>query len=285
MRNDITVLLPKRDNRVLKRGDIYYADFNGIEQSIGSEQMGRRPVLIIQNDVGNKHSPTTIVVILTTKIKRNLPTHVVIQNFEGLSQTSAVCLEQIKTIDKSRLENYCGNIGNAMMEKIEKAMFISLGTSKDKEYECAFIDEENEVKNMNLVRRDTVFDNSQFDWIQIAREQMIFFADIKQYMVNLEIVKINLENEIEDILDYIESTNYNVAQGYKIYKMLRERRKERKKVLQELNQLEALTEAFECEKMRNSYQNAISKMQQVEIEKRRSTVIQQLLEQENKTEV
>ena len=109
---------------------------------------------------------------------------------------------------------------------------------------------------------------------------MIFFADIKQYMTNLEIVKRNLDNEIEDILDYIESTNYNVAQGYKIYRMLRERRKQRKDVLVELSQLQALTEAFECEQMRKVYQNAISKMQQSECEKRRSIVIQQLLEQE-----
>ena len=251
-----------------------------LEQSLGSEQTGRRPVLIIQNDVGNLHSPTTIFAILTTKIKRNLPTHVVIRGFAGLSQTSAVCLEQIKTIDKSRLENYCGNIGNAMMQEIEQAIFISLGTRKDAGYEQAILDAREEVKSMDLVRRDTAFDNSHSDWLQVAREQMIFFADIKQYMVNLELVKQNLDNEIEDILDYIESTNYNVAQGYKIYRMLRERRKQRKEVMQELSQLQALTAAFECEQMRKVYQNAIAKMQQVETEKRRSTVIQQLLEQE-----
>ena len=139
MSNNIAVLPQKRENRILKRGDIYYDDLCGLEQSLGSEQTGRRPVLIIQNDVGNIYSPTTIVAILTTKIKRNLPTHVVIRGFSGLSQTSAVCLEQIKTIDKSRLENYCGNIGNTMRREIEQAMFISLGTRKDTIYD-AFID-------------------------------------------------------------------------------------------------------------------------------------------------
>jgi len=261
----------------IKRGEIYYADLSPV---VGSEQGGVRPVLIVQNDVGNMHSPTTIVAILTTKIKRNLPTHVVIRGFAGLSQTSAVCLEQIKTIDKGRLENYCGNIGNTMMQEIEKAIFISLGTRKDEGYEQAITDIEEEVKNMDLVRKDTAFDNRHCDWLQVAREQMIFFDDIKQYMINLELVKRNLDNEIEDILDYIESTNYNVAQGYKIYRMLRERRKQRKDVLVELGQLQALTEAFECEQMRKVYQNAISKMQQSECEKRRSIVIQQLLEQE-----
>ena len=280
MKNNISILSQRKENRVLKRGDIYYADLCGLEQSLGSEQTGRRPVLIIQNDVGNMHSPTTIVAILTTKIKRNLPTHVVIRGFAGLSQTSAVCLEQIKTIDKGRLENYCGNIGNTMMQEIEKAIFISLGTRKDAGYEQAITDIEEEVISMDLVRKDTAFDDRHCDWLQTAREQMIFFADIKQYMVNLELVKRNLDNEIEDILDYIESTNYNVAQGYKIYRMLRERRKQRKEVMQELSQLQALTAAFECEQMRKVYQNAIAKMQQVETEKRRSTVIQQLLEQE-----
>ena len=167
-----------------------------------------------------------------------------------------------------------------MMQEIEQAIFISLGTRKDKGYEQAILDVREEVKRMDLVRRDTAFDNSHSDWLQVAREQMIFFADIKQYMVNLELVKQNLDNEIEDILDYIESTNYNVAQGYKIYRMLRERRKQRKEVMQELSQLQALTAAFECEQMRKVYQNAIAKMQEVEIENRRSTVIQQLLEQE-----
>ena len=279
MRNAVPALSIRDKNRVLKRGDIYYADLCGIEQSIGCEQTGRRPVLIIQNDVGNFHSPTTIVAIMTTKIKRNLPTHVVIRGFAGLSQTSAVCLEQIKTIDKSRLENYCGNIGNGMMQEIEKAIYMSLGTNRSVDYEQMMFNVEEDVDSVNLVRKDTAFDDNHFDWIQLAREQMTFFADIKQYMVNLEIVKRNLDNEIEDILDYIESTNYNVAQGYKIYRMLRERRKQRKDVLQELSQLQALTEVFECEQMRNAYQSALSKMQIVESEKRRSTVIQQLLEQ------
>lgn len=280
MKNSLTLLYSKSENRILKRGDIYFADLCGLEQSLGSEQTGRRPVLIIQNDVGNMHSPTTIVAILTTKIKRNLPTHVVIRGFAGLSQTSAVCLEQIKTIDKSRLENYCGNIGDTMMKEIEQAIFISLGTKKDTQYEQAVMNMEKEVKNMDLVRRETAFDNAKCDWIQVAREQMVFFADIKQYMINLELVKKNLDAEIEDILDYIETTNYNAAQGYRIYRMLRERRVQRKNVVTEIRQLQALTELFDCEQMKSVYQKSIAKMEQDESEKWRSNVIQQLLEQD-----
>lgn len=280
MKNSLTLLYSKSENRILKRGDIYFADLCGLEQSLGSEQTGRRPVLIIQNDVGNMHSPTTIVAILTTKIKRNLPTHVVIRGFAGLSQTSAVCLEQIKTIDKSRLENYCGNIGDTMMKEIEQAIFISLGTKKDAQYEQAVMNMEKEVKNMDLVRRETAFDNAKCDWIKVAREQMVFFADIKQYMINLELVKKNLDAEIEDILDYIETTNYNAAQGYRIYRMLRERRVQRKNVVTEIRQLQALTELFDCEQMKSVYQKSIAKMEQDESEKWRSNVIQQLLEQD-----
>jgi len=279
MNGSLAVAPQKRDKLNLKRGDVYYADLSGIEQSLGCEQAGKRPVLIIQNDVGNMYSPTTIIAILTTKQKKNLPTHVTVSGVTGLSQTSVVCLEQIKTIDKRRLGRFCGNIGSAMMQKIEQAMFVSLGAQNNASYEQEMLNFDEEVENVDLVKRDTAFDNSHCDWIQLAREQMTFFADIKQYMVNLELVKRNLDNEIEDILDYIESTNYNVAQGYKIYRMLRERRKQRKDVLQELSQLQALTEAFECEQMRKAYQSALSKMQIVETENRRSMVIQQLLEQ------
>ncbi|MCM1143933.1 MAG: type II toxin-antitoxin system PemK/MazF family toxin [Blautia sp.] len=112
---------------LLKRGDIYYADLDRMEEARGSEQTGKRPVLVIQNDIGNFYAPTTIVAILTTKKKRNLPTHVTLRGFKGLERVSTVCLEQIKTIDKSRLENYRGNIGREAMKEIEKAIAVSLG--------------------------------------------------------------------------------------------------------------------------------------------------------------
>lgn len=120
----------KVNDNILQRGDIYYADLDGIEQSCGSEQRGRRPVLIIQNDVGNRYAPTTIVAIMTTKRKKPLPTHVRIRGIKGLRCAGTVCLEQIKTIDKSRLEEYLGNVGEKTMQRIEKAIAISLGTYK-----------------------------------------------------------------------------------------------------------------------------------------------------------
>ena len=88
--------------RKFKRGDIYYANLNPV---IGSEQGGTRPVLIISNDVGNKHSPTVIVAPITSRIhtKAKLPTHTLINDFEGLDKNSIILLEQVRTIDKQRL--------------------------------------------------------------------------------------------------------------------------------------------------------------------------------------
>lgn len=87
--------------KTIKRGDIYYAD---LSPAVGSEQGGTRPVLIVQNNVGNKHSPTVIVAVLTSKSKRKLPTHITIHSGEGnITMDSTVLLEQLRTIDKFRL--------------------------------------------------------------------------------------------------------------------------------------------------------------------------------------
>jgi mRNA interferase MazF len=108
------------------RGEIYYADLSPVK---GSEQGGLRPVLIIQNDVGNKHSPTTIVACLTTKctVKHKLPTHIMLSKDCGLPKDSMALLEQIRTIDKSRLSNKIGRISEEDMRRIEKGLLISLG--------------------------------------------------------------------------------------------------------------------------------------------------------------
>lgn len=202
MKSKAMLMPSKSQNRNLKRGDIYYADLSGIEQSVGSEQTGRRPVLVIQNDIGNLYSPTTIIAILTSKVKKDLPTHVVIRNFSGLSEVSAVCLEQIKTIDKSRLQDYRGNIGNEVMKEIEQAISISLGTPKGTMYEMKLITDYmgEEVCDMNLVRRDTEFDGKINDWLYWAEQQFRFFADVlrwiyvKKHKGNLSPANINVLN-------------------------------------------------------------------------------------------
>ena len=115
------------DMRTIKRGDIFYAD---LSPAIGSEQGGRRPVLIVENDVGNYHSPTVIVAILTSKSKKKLPTHISIHSGEGnITMDSTVLLEQIRTIDKFRLQKYVGSVSDDTMDRVDRAMLISLGLS------------------------------------------------------------------------------------------------------------------------------------------------------------
>jgi mRNA interferase MazF len=111
---------------IVKRGDIYYADLSPV---VGSEQGGIRPVLIVQNDVGNRYSPTVIVAAITSRInKAKMPTHVELCAKEyGLSKDSVILLEQIRTLDKQRLREKVGKIDDALMQKVIEALLVSFG--------------------------------------------------------------------------------------------------------------------------------------------------------------
>lgn len=111
---------------IIKRGDIIYADLSPV---IGSEQGGVRPVLIIQNDIGNKYSPTVIIAAITSQInKAKLPTHIEIKAQEyGLPKDSVVLLEQIRTIDKKRLREKIGHFDDEMMNRVNDCLKISMG--------------------------------------------------------------------------------------------------------------------------------------------------------------
>lgn len=110
----------------IKRGDIYYADLSPV---IGSEQGGLRPVLIVQNDVGNKYSPTVIAAAITSRLgKAKLPTHIdVYADKVGLQKDSVILLEQIRTIDKKRLGEKMGHLDDEMMVAVDEAISISFG--------------------------------------------------------------------------------------------------------------------------------------------------------------
>lgn len=111
---------------VIKRGDIYYADLSPV---VGSEQGGVRPVLIIQNDIGNKYSPTVIATAITSQInKAKMPTHIELDaNEYGLSKDSVVLAEQIRTIDKRRLKEKIGHLDDDLMTRVNEALEISFG--------------------------------------------------------------------------------------------------------------------------------------------------------------
>jgi mRNA interferase MazF len=112
-------------NKSINRGDLYYADLNPV---VGSEQGGIRPVLIIQNDVGNKHSPTVIIAAITSKSgKAILPTHCLLSADAGLDRDSVALLEQIRTIDKRRLKDYVGALGQEDMGEVDRALAVSVG--------------------------------------------------------------------------------------------------------------------------------------------------------------
>ena len=110
----------------MKRGDIYYADLSPV---VGSEQGGVRPVLIVQNDIGNRYSPTVIAAAITSQTeKAKLPTHISLTGRDvGLSKDSIVLLEQIRTIDKRRLREHMGHVDDRLMNQIDSAIAVSFG--------------------------------------------------------------------------------------------------------------------------------------------------------------
>mgnify|MGYP001145470451 FL=1 len=112
-------------DKTIKRGDIYYADLNPV---VGSEQGGTRPVLVISNDIGNKHSPTAI----TSRVrkKKKLPTHLYLGQIEGLPANSIILFEQLRTIDKSRLKEHLTHLDEQYLKSLEFPLLISIGVEK-----------------------------------------------------------------------------------------------------------------------------------------------------------
>ena len=110
----------------IKRGDIFYADLNPV---VGSEQGGIRPVLVIQNNIGNQYSPTTIIAAITSQLdKAKLPTHIELaKDICGLEKDSVALLEQIRTIDKRRIKEKVSSLEEPIMRKVDEALIISLG--------------------------------------------------------------------------------------------------------------------------------------------------------------
>ena len=115
---------------MIKRGELYYADLSPV---VGSEQGGIRPILIVQNDTGNKYSPTIIAAAITSKLnKAKLPTHIELSEGEyGLAKNSVILLEQIRTLDKRRLKERIGHLNENLMDRVNAAIEISLGLEEE----------------------------------------------------------------------------------------------------------------------------------------------------------
>ena len=112
---------------LIKRGDIFYADLN---PTVGSEQGGVRSVLVVQNNVGNKHSPTVVVVPISSVRKKDLPVHIQIR-YSGVPRNSTVLAEQIRTIDRRRQQKYVGSLDREFMKEIDRILKISIGVKFD----------------------------------------------------------------------------------------------------------------------------------------------------------
>ena len=122
----------------VKRGDMYYAELSPV---IGSEQNGFRPVLIIQNDTGNRHSPTVVIAAITSKPKKTeMPTHYPLPAGNGLEIPSVVLLEQVRTIDKRRLDRFIGRLDETTMKGIDRALAVSMGLVKNNMRKIRFHD-------------------------------------------------------------------------------------------------------------------------------------------------
>ncbi|MBS4534390.1 type II toxin-antitoxin system PemK/MazF family toxin [Clostridium sp. D2Q-14] len=114
----------QKHKRTIRRGDIFYADLSPV---VDCEQGGVRPVLILQNNIGNRYSPTVIAAAITGQSKKGLPTHVEIGCIEALQKNSVVLLEQIRTIDRIRLLEYIGNVSRLRMLSVDRALAVSVG--------------------------------------------------------------------------------------------------------------------------------------------------------------
>ena len=135
----------------VKRGELYYADLSPV---VGSEQGGIRPVLVVQNDVGNKYSPTIIAAAVTSKInKAKLPTHIELPSAYGLAKDSVILLEQIRTLDKRRLKERIGELPPATMVRVNRAILISLGFPVNNYLLCPHYKQSYEIRE-NIKKTD-----------------------------------------------------------------------------------------------------------------------------------
>lgn len=231
----------------IRRGDIYYVDFGKIEDVVGREAAKKRPVLIVQNNLGNKVSDTVICLCLTSRCKGSTPYHVYYRDTNILKVPSDICAEQIQTIDKCRLMEYCGNVGERVMQAVDHALAHSLGMKHSDDGSL----ELEEVETSEIVQEEPV---SAYRFLQ---EQVIFWNNINIKLTAMKSDVSQLEEEIESVLNFIEGTTYNVAQGYRVYKLLRDKRAERKKILKEVICMEALLEQLDSKEMMGAFQTSL----------------------------
>lgn len=185
----------------IKKGDIYYASLGN--DSVGSEQNGVRPVVILQNNIGNKFSPTVIIAPITSKIntKAKLPTHVFIRSLKnGLTQNSLILTEQIQTIDKSRLKSYIGALNSLEITEVNKALIISLGiriTNVNSNYSEYQILTKNQISSYGAVTLNRLKNSGNTEITEkLFKSYMLTLLDLHEAW-EIELIYSNLINSIE----------------------------------------------------------------------------------------
>lgn len=201
--------LEENMNMEIKRGQLFYAALD--ETYVGSEQTGVRPVVILQNNIGNEHSPTVIVAPITSKInsKAIMPTHVFVQSHNtGLKQDSIILAEQIKTIDKMRLKHYIGELERKDLQSVDKALIVSLGIDLENIRKKFFHKEGIEEKTEFVTRKQIA------SYGMIARENLkhsgnlqISNEDFGKYILTL--IDLYTPDDAEIQADKIKYNNYN----------------------------------------------------------------------------
>ena len=192
----------KNVNMIIKRGMIFYADLGEVKNVNGSEQGGKRPVIVIQNDMGNRFAPTTVVACMTSKMgKSNLPTHVFVKRNQhnNLEKNSLVLCEQIKTISKNRLVQYVGAATEETMKKIDKAIDISINFDKEKELE-------KEAENSQLISTIVTLKRLIKMWIDKTGNYEGMENELRKYQeLKQEIEKKNLVDSVQKFEEFFNN--------------------------------------------------------------------------------
>ena len=203
----------------MERGQVYYADLRPV---VGSEQGGIRPCLIIQNDTGNTYSPTAIVAMMTTQKKKDLPTHIAISSEDYcLGINTTILLEQIRTIDKSRISSFVGKLSDSTMQKVDEALHISLALNKERK-------EETKLNELQIFEKE---DFGSIRTIMVEDEPWFVASDICK---SLEIQNVTqavqkLDDDERSMFNIGRQGNANCVNEYGLYNLVLSSRKKEAK--------------------------------------------------------
>lgn len=203
----------------MKRGQVYYADLRPV---VGSEQGGIRPCLIIQNDMGNTHSPTVIVAMMTTQKKNALPTHIAVSPEDYyLNINTTILLEQLRTIDKSRLRDFVGRLSDNTMQKVDEALHISLALNKERK-------EETELNELQIFEKE---DFGSIRTIIVDDEPWFVASDICKALEIQNVTQAvqKLDDDERSMLNIGRQGNANCVNEYGLYNLVLSSRKKEAK--------------------------------------------------------